>query len=457
MKYCRVPIRLMLVTAAFSAGVLAVANATPLDDYVAKPDPAFSYDKTPAKETENERYTARTYKMTSQTWLDESRVDRPQWEHWVIVIIPKLVEHDKALLFINGGSNRGGEPPTGDGGLAQVAVMTKSIVVDLKQVPNQPLRFVGDTNPKYTENGRSEDELIAYGWDQFLKTQDPIWLARLPMTKAAVRAMDLAQAEYPQITGFFVCGGSKRGWTTWTTAAVDKRVIGIAPAVIDVLNVTKSLDNHFNSYGFWAPAVGDYNEMDIMSRRHTPEFAALRAVVDPYSYIDRLTMPKYILNGTGDQFFPPDSWKFYFDDLKGEKYMRYIPNTDHGLNLDAYMNMASFYHAVMTNTPRPKFTWKKNDDNSLEVRCETQPSKVTLWQATNPEGRDFRLEKIGKAYTSAPVEPVEPGVYRAAVTAPEKGWTAFLIELEFPNPNFSAPFKFSTGVVIVPDTYPAAQ
>jgi PhoPQ-activated pathogenicity-related protein len=32
---------------------------------------------------------------------------------------------------------------------------------------------------------------------------------------------------------FVVSGGSKRGWTTWTAAAVDKRVVAIVPASID--------------------------------------------------------------------------------------------------------------------------------------------------------------------------------------------------------------------------------
>ncbi|MDZ4860525.1 MAG: PhoPQ-activated protein PqaA family protein [Candidatus Hydrogenedentes bacterium] len=451
------PAPLPTTTTAPTAPASQKVATTALDDYVAKPDPAFAYDPAAAVETKTGNYTAKVYKMVSQEWLDTTKVDKPKWEHWVTVIVPNDIAHDQALVFINGGSNEGDEAPKPDGQLAQVAMMTKSILVDVKQIPNQPLHFVGDTVAEYAESGRSEDDLIAFAWDKFLVTQDPLWLPRLPMTKAVVRAMDLAQQEQPRITGFFVVGGSKRGWTTWTTAIVDKRVIGIAPAVIDILNVTKSLQNHFAAYGFWAPAVGDYTEMNIMTRIDTPEFHALREVVDPYCYIDRLTMPKYIMNSTGDQFFPPDSWKFYFDDLKGEKYLRYVPNTDHGLNLEAYVNMASFYHAVMTNTPRPKFTWSHAADGALEVRCETKPTNVLLWQATNPDARDFRMEIVGKPYVSSPVEESEPGVYRAAIPAPKKGWTAFLLELEFPNPGIKYPFKFTTGVSIVPDVYPAAK
>jgi len=446
--------RAALMACLWVAAFTLSAAATPLDDYVAKPDPAFSYGNGPVHVTETDAYTASVYKMVSQEWLDPSFVDRTKWEHWVVVVVPKEIVHTKALVFINGGSNRGDDPPSVDGALGQVAVLTKSVLVDVKQIPNQPLRFTGELDERYKEHGRSEDALITYGWDKFLDGGDPIWLARLPMTKAVVRAMDMVQAERPEIDGFFVAGGSKRGWTTWTVAAVDKRVIGIAPAVIDVLQVDKNMDNHFASYGFWAPAVADYVDMRIVNRRHTPEFKALEAVVDPYSYIDRLTMPKFILNSAGDQFFPADSWKFYFNDLKGVKYLRYIPNTDHGLNIEAYFNLASFYNAIAVGTPLPEFTWKREPNGALEVRCVTKPTKVLLWQAANPEGRDFRMEKIGKIWESSEVSDDGNGVYRADIPAPEKGWTAFLLEMQFPNPDFSSPFMFSTGVSIVPNTLP---
>ena len=432
----------------------AIAFATPLDDYVAKPDPAFTYDAKPAKEVVTPQYTARTYRMVSQKWLDETIVDRPLWEHYVVVVVPNELKYEGALLFVSGGGNGAGDPPTADPAMAQIAVLTKSIVVDVKQIPNQVLRFKADTNPKYKDRGRKEDELIAYAWDKFMRTGDPLWLPRLPMTKTVVRAMDVVQKEYPTVKGFFICGASKRGWTTWTTAAVDKRVIGIAPAVIDLLNMVKSMDHHHAAYGFWAPAVGEYLEEDIFSRMHTPEFKALTDIVEPYSYIDRYTMPKYIVNSAGDQFFLPDSSQFYFDDLKGEKYLRYMPNTDHGLSIEAYFNVASFYNAVLTNTPRPKFSWKKNADGSLEITCETKPTKVLLWQAVNPKARDFRLEEIGKAYVSTEVTESAPGVYRADVKAPAEGWTAFFLEVEFPNPSFPNPFKFTTSVSVLPDTYP---
>jgi PhoPQ-activated pathogenicity-related protein len=78
---------------------------------------------------------------------------------------------------------------------------------------------------------------------------------------------------------------------------------------------------------------------------------------------------------------------------------------------------------------------------------------VTLWQATNPKARDFRLEAIGKAYTSSSLSPTVPGVYVAKVPKPETGWTAFFVELTFDSGG-TVPFKFSSQVSIVPDVLP---
>ena len=68
--------------------------------------------------------------------------------------------------------------------LTALAVDTGTVVTELRMVPNQPLTFAGETK------GRTEDSLIAYSWDKFLRGGDDNWPARLPMTKSAVRAMD---------------------------------------------------------------------------------------------------------------------------------------------------------------------------------------------------------------------------------------------------------------------------
>lgn len=431
----------------------SLAETTALDHYVAAPDTNYSYRV--VNQISGQGFTTHVLEMTSQAWLTTNEVDRPVWKHWMILVKPDQVTTSKGLLFIGGGRNGGNAPDKPDRNLAQIALRTKSVVTELKMVPNQPLTFTGDVE------GRFEDSLIAYTWDKFLRTGDAKWPARLPMTKAAVRAMDTITAFCGSTPGgdiavnqFVVAGGSKRGWTTWTTAAVDKRVIGIMPAVIDLLNVEPSMLHHYAAYGFWAPAIGDYEQFGLMDWTGTPEYHALMEIVEPYSYRDRYTMPKFIINAAGDQFFLPDSSQFYFDDLPGVKYLRYVPNADHSLKgSDAYETMLACYHAVLTGAQLPRFSWTLEGDSMLRVKTIDKPSHVKLWTATNPDARDFRLEALGPKYTSATLNEQGDGLYLATVPKPEKGWTAFFVELTFPS-GTQVPFKFTTQVGVTPNVLP---
>jgi PhoPQ-activated pathogenicity-related protein len=431
----------------------AGGGRTALDEYVAAPDTNYSFRLIESVAGKQERTF--TLEMTSQAWLTTNEVNRPLWKHWLVIVRPNEVATAKSLLFIGGGANDGKPPKPADGSLVQIALATKSVVSELRMVPNQPLVFSGESIE------RTEDAIIAYTWDKFLRTGDPKWPARLPMTKAAVRAMDTvtafaasAEGGKADIDGFVVAGGSKRGWTTWTTAAVDKRVVAIVPIVIDVLNIEPSMMHHYAAYGFWAPSIGNYTELKIMDWTGTPEYRALMKMVEPYQYRDRMTMPKFIINACGDQFFLPDSSQFYFKDLPGIKYLRYVPNADHSLKgSDARHTLLACYHAVLNHLPLPRFAWTLPKDGSIRVTTLDRPSEVKLWQATNPDARDFRLETLGPQWQSAPLSDQGGGVYVGKVPRPRKGWTAFMVELTFPS-GCEAPFKFTTQVCVVPDTLP---
>lgn len=450
---------LLILLALVLTGLPVVARAqnpdqTALDRYVAKPDPNYKYEL--VKTVPGNGYTTYVIDMTSQTWRSEKELDRSVWKHWMLVVKPDNVTGSKSLLYIGGGSNNDRVPDRIDASFAQIAVATKSIVTELRMIPNQPITFTDD------KVRRTEDSFIAYTWDKYLKTGDETWPARLPMTKAAVRAMDtvvsFCNSEAGgnlKIDGFVVAGGSKRGWTTWTTAAVDKRVVGIVPIVIDMLNVIPSFQHHLAAYGYYAPAVGDYEEMGVMKWTGTPQYKALMKIVEPYEYRHRLTMPKFIINATGDQFFLPDSWQFYYNDLPGTKHLRYVPNAEHSLRgSDALMTLLACYNAVINNIPLPRYDWNIDKDGVIRVKSHDKPSQVKLWQATNPGSRDFRLTTIGAKWTSIDLKDNGNGEYVGRVSAPKRGWTAYFVELTYPSGLSLAPFKFTSGVKVTPDTLP---
>ena len=428
-------------------------EVTALDEYIQKPDDSYGYKV--LVEKKGAGFTYFVLELTSQTWRSEKDVGRPVWTHQLNMIVPTVLKSDASLLAISGGAN-GREPrdsPREE--YAQFAALTGSVVTELQQVPNQPLTYTGE------KEGKVEDASIAYTWDKFLRTGDKEWPLQLPMTKSAVRTMDAItdfcaseQGGNNKVGRFVVAGGSKRGWTTWLTAAVDTRVIAIAPIVIYMLNVVPSFRHHYQAYGFFAPAVDDYVEMGIMDWMGTDEYTALAKMVEPYEYRQRLTMPKYIVNASGDQFFVPDSHQFYYDELVGEKYIRYVPNADHGLNgSNAWEGLIAWYQAILDATPRPKFKWNIAEDGSIHVETGDKPLEVNLWQASNADARDFRVDTIGKTWQASDLAPVSDGKYAAKVSAPGKGFAAFFIELKFPG-SPGLPMIFSTGVKVTPDSLP---
>jgi PhoPQ-activated pathogenicity-related protein len=433
----------------------APAGETALDRYVKRPDPSYSWKVVDTIERDGgKRFIVA---LTSQSWRTREEVDRTLWEHWLVVEKPAEVRSPTAFLFIGGGRNRPDAPKGPDDLVAKVASETGTVAAELRMVPNQPIVFNGDGK------GRSEDDLIAYTWDQYLKTGDETWPARLPMVKSAVRAMDCVQELLGSEQGgkvavekFVVAGGSKRGWTTWCTAAVDPRVAAAIPIVIDVLNVAVSMRHHVAAYGFYSAAVGDYHEQGLMQKDGDPRLKQLYDIEDPYSYRDRLTMPKYVVNASGDEFFCPDSSQFYWDDLKGEKLLRYVPNAPHSLrSTDAGESIVAFYQMVVSGKPRPGYSWTFEKDGSIRVTAKEKPRAARLWQATNPSTRDFRFYAIGKAYKETTLEPAADGVYTGKVDPPAKGWTAFFVELDF-DVGAKSPLKLSSAVRILPEVLPHA-
>ena len=450
---------LTLVAAALPATNTGTAadRQTALDRYIAQPDASFSWKL--IKTLPAQGYTAYVLEMTSQTWRSAAEVDRPQWKHWLTICKPARIGFDTVLLYIGGGSNNDAAPASPSERITTLAMDTGTVTAELGMVPNQPL-FFSDSKDK----GRSEDDLIAYSRVRQIETRDDFWLVRLAMVKSAVRAMDAIQQFMAseqggsvKVSRFVVAGGSKRGWTTWLTAAEDKRVVAIIPLVIDALNSEAITRHHYEAYGFFSPALKDYvNHKLFPDKIGTPEYQHILAIEDPYNYRnrDRLKIPKFLINASGDQFFLPDNSQFYFSDLEGEKYLRYVPNAKHNLEgSDARESMSAFYDAVLHNRARPRFSWKKETDGSLVVTVGDKPVEVNLWQATNPKARDFRVDTIGKAYTSTRLQETRPGSYIGRVNKPASGYTAFFVELVYASGG-KYPFKFTTEVSVVPDVLP---
>ncbi|WP_447986996.1 PhoPQ-activated pathogenicity-related family protein [Nitrospira sp. Nam74] len=405
------------------------ANA--LETYIQQPDNTFAWEV--QSETTISHFAVTHVKMTSQTWRDH------RWTHDLKIIRPERVRHPEiALLFITGDSSGISTELM----LQALADRAGAVVVEVTRVPNQPLL-----------EGRKEDALIAYTFDQYLRTGDETWPALFPMTKSAVRAMDTVQAwanvkQLQKIEKFVVAGASKRGWTTWLTGAIDSRVVAIAPIVIDVLNMKAQTEWAQKVYGRQSDKVSDYTDLNLVQQMDTPPMQKLRSWVDPYTYRARYTMPKLLLLGTNDPYWTVDSLRHYWDDLPDPKFVFQTPNGGHRLSKEASDTLVAFFQMIADQEELPRMEWQLTDGNvgMLSVQVNRQANAIHLWTADSAI-RDFRKAE----WSSQPLEIDRgSGETRVVVDKPATGYRAFMGEVVF-TASTGHDYKLSTQVQVLPD------
>ena len=372
-------------------GLLLVAGtaggADALHEYVRRADGSFSWRS--ESSAEDEGFHATRLALTSQKWKDRA------WTHEMLVLDPSNVRNpDVAFLFITGD----GRPEEFRGLLKTLSKEAGAVAAVVNRVPNQPLY-----------GGRKEDALIAYTFKRYMETGDKSWPLLFPMAKSAVRAMDAVQALVKRdrdrdVKRFVVSGASKRGWTTWLSGAVDPRVKGIAPMVIDMPNMKRQLDWAKRAWGEQSEQIQDYTELKLHERMDHPRMVELRSWVDPYSHRARYTMPKLILLGTNDPYWVVDSLRHYWAELPEPKLIHQTPNAGHGLagGDKAIPTLAMFFQRIADNEPLPSLSWNYEEGrDGLKMKIETSEriQSAGKW-STTADTRDFRPSEWKRAKAS---------------------------------------------------------
>jgi len=435
----------LVAAVAFAGSAAAQAPAPPpfLRDYVAKPDPSFAW-KLETNDT-TDAGTVYQLHLVSQTWHEVP------WDHAIQVFMPKGTKPQATMLLYN----QGGRPSPASAmfGLA-IAERVKAPVAFLYGIPKQPLF-----------GGKTEDALIAETFVRYLETKDPTWPLLFPMVKSLVKAMDALQAFAQEkwqveVKHFVVTGGSKRGWTSWLTAATgDPRVKAIAPLVIDTLNMPVQMQNQVKAFGKPSEMIHDYVERKLVPVPDTPEAKQLWTMIDPWVYREKLTLPKMLIHGTNDPYWPQDATNTYWDDLQGEKHLLYVPNAGHDLRevdqkgkkqtlpLRAVNTLSAFARSQIFDKPMPKLEWKHGDNlgvAGVSLKSDAPPKAVRLWVATSAT-RDFRKARWEKEVEGGP-ELLRPGAPISTVY-PKDGLKALFAEVEYDQDGLT--YSLSTQIRIL--------
>jgi len=446
----------------------------------------------------------KTYILDSQRWpvTNDSGINSTIWQHRLTIFIPPEVTINKALLYVGGGYNTNNQGkaefsiPKETLDFSQIAITNKAPIILLEDVPNQYLLI--------NSIARKEDQILAYSYKKVM--EDPLhnaYLAgHLPMAKSIVKAMDAAieilKEDKLNIESFMLVGLSKRGWAVWLASLSDERVSAIIPGIIDILNVQENINHICNSYkNHCPPALKDYAAEGIIERINSQAFTKLMDIEDPLSYMNmseyrkQASIPKYIINTSGDDFYTPDSSRFYFQNLKGTNYIRYLPKAMHylaGNPISDYLNnmellnqaVSNYFYFHIHNTILPQIKWKLSRDK-IDIDSDLKPEKAILWTAYNDDERDFRYINSHSKYhlgmkilliklaellhtnldvcdTCFKEQNIEFDCadnnhchIEAHLPMPEKGWQASFVEL-FYNVD-GREFIITTEVNVSPDTY----
>jgi len=247
--------------------------------------------------------------------------------------------------------------------------------------------------------------------------------------------------------------------------------------VFDLLNALPNLDHHFRAFGGWSWAFTPYWVEDVSRYLRHPRAEQFFDIIDPFYYNERLTMPKMIAIGTGDQFFLPTGSNFFFDRLTEPKYKQVFENDDHGLGGHTAVldhNIEALFVAVSEGRTLPDFTFQRGETETggfLEVNSPEEPTEIFAWWADTTDvvceeievgrnvcRRDFRrstlLEDTGTLWQRDEVESLGNGRYRVEYERREEdGYRGFFIEASYPGPE-GYTHRVTTEVQVIPDTLP---
>ncbi len=398
--------------------------------YFKKPEPVYRWEKT----GEDTVQGVKVYDLhlVSQTWQGIV------WEHRLQVFRPEKLDHPEFCTIYNTGG-KGSSTNTAMGvRLAKQMGMNYAILFG---IPNQPLY-----------GGKTEDALVVYTWLKYMETGDDSWPLHFPMAKAVLKSMDAIQEmskkeSLPEINSFLINGGSKRGWTTWLAGASrDPRIKAIAPMVIDTLNLPAQSQYQMEYYHGGSEQIEDYTKVDMFHKLLSPEGAKLIALEDPYSYRNILTLPKLLILGTNDRYWPQDALNLYWDGLKGPKWVLYTPNSGHGLDdrERVFNTLSAFARTIASNKPWPKMHWGFQSDSTgatLHLSSDVKLKEARLFHVT-AKTKDFRDSK----WTFGPMQADKQG-FTAKYAAPTEGYAAVFGEAVYEIDG--KPFTLSTQIRIL--------
>jgi PhoPQ-activated pathogenicity-related protein len=193
------------------------------------------------------------------------------------------------------------------------------------------------------------------------------------------------------------------------------------------------MERHFphqvEAWGAPSEEIRPYTDLGLDRILGSAEGAALRAIVDPFSYRAAIEQPKLVILATNDAYFPLDSANLYWDELREPKYLLYLPNEPHSIQGygPVVRSLRALHAASADGEPLPRLDWQYVWESStlrLCVRADSGARSLRVWRAVSSD-RDFR---DAQWYAAAETR---HSAARFEIARPEEGYVAAFAEAEF--------------------------
>ncbi len=172
-------------------------------------------------------------------------------------------------------------------------------------------------------------------------------------------------------------------------------------------------------------------------------------MMDPWTYRERLSIPKLIVNGTNDRYWVVDAAKNYYGDLIGPKNVLEIPNAGHDLDGGrdkVTATIAVLFRRVASGNTLPKLEWSFSEagsgERTLTLTADSPAESGRLWTATS-NNNDFRESKWSD------VRLMKRGdAFEAAIPTAASSGVATFGELRFVDRTIEPPVQFSLTTTV---------
>jgi PhoPQ-activated pathogenicity-related protein len=218
--------------------------------------------------------------------------------------------------------------------------------------------------------------------------------------------------------------------------------------VIEMLNMPEFFKSQLTAYGDYSREISDYVEMQIPQAIESEFGRQVIRMIDPYSYLNKITIPKLIIMAANDPYWTIDAIQNYIAVIPGEYTLHYVPNAGHNMGdkKSVFDVLNTFFYYTLNNQSFPACQWRLTQKKKINLDLKYDNLKlrnITLWQAS-ASTRDLRKSE----WTSANiVSSKNKDKINITIDFPKQGYKAFFVELKYESP-FGGTYSISTSAYV---------